>query len=140
MDETQTAEPVETDEAQTTPETPEEAPEAPETEAETFPRAYVEKLRAEAAEARNKAKRVDALAREVFVSRVAATHRLADPADLPFDEAILDDPARLDAALDELLAAHPHYAARTPRGSVGQGTVSGASSTVDLAGMLRARA
>lgn len=107
---------------------------------ETFPREYVEKLRQEAAEARVKAKRADDLARALFASRVAATGRLADPSDLPFDENLLDDAAAMNTAIDELLADHPHYAARTPRGNVGQGAMTSSTATVDLAGLLRARA
>ena len=107
--------------------------------AETFPREYVEKLRQEAADARVKAKRADDYARALFSARVAATGRLADPNDMPFDEALVDDMPALEAAIDELLNRHPHYAARTPRGDVGQG-VSETSSNVDLAGILRARA
>ena len=107
--------------------------------AETFPREYVEKLRKEAAEARLKAKKADDYARALFAARVAATGRLADPNDLPYDETLLDDLPALEAAIDALVAAHPHYAARTPRCDVGQGVVGG-SESVDLAAMLRARA
>ena len=107
---------------------------------ETFPRAYVEKLRQEAADARVRAKKADDLARELFTARVAATGRLADPNDLPFDDALLADMPALEAAIDELLADHPHYAARRPRGDVGQGTTGSDDGTVNLAGLLRARA
>ncbi|MGO4491147.1 hypothetical protein AB4Y86_03490 [Arthrobacter sp. 2YAF22_2] len=121
--------------------TPEDtgAPEAP-SEGDTFPRDYVEKLRKESAGYRDKAKRVDDLAARLHTALVAATGRLADPEDLPFDESRLDDPAALTAAVDDLLARKPHLASRKPRGDVGQGTVSGASDTVDLAGILRSRA
>lgn len=131
--------PVEPERIDTPTDTP-VAPGTPAEDAETFPREYVEKLRAEAAEARVKAKRADDYARQLFTARVAATGRLADPNDLPFDAALVDDPAGLNAALDELIGAHPHYAARTPRGNVGQGATGTPSSTVDLAAMLRGRA
>jgi hypothetical protein len=124
--------------------TEQEAPEAPpedaETEQDTFPRSYVEKLRQEAAEARVKAKKAADLAREVFTLRVAATGRLADPSDLPYDESLFNDPSKLDAAIDELLQAHPHYAARTPRGDIGQGAGKSDAGSVDLAAILRAGA
>ena len=107
--------------------------------AETFPREYVEKLRKEAAEARLKAKKADDYARALFAARVAATGRLADPSDLPFDPELVDDTDALKAAIDELLQAHPHYASRTPQGDIGQGATT-TSDTVDLAGILRARA
>lgn len=108
----------------------------PQEEPETFPRAYVEKLRKEAGEARVKAKRADDLARALHEAQVAATGRLADPTDLPYDEGILNDPAALTAALDDLLARKPHLASRTPRGDIGQGVTRGAD-TVDLAAILR---
>ncbi|WIY81387.1 hypothetical protein [Propionimicrobium sp. PCR01-08-3] len=109
-------------------------------DADTFPREYVEKIRKEAAEARVKAKRAEDLAREVFTLRVAATGKLADPNDLPFDETILDDPSRLDAAIDELISQHPHYATRMPHGDIGQGAKQTDGGNVDLAAMLRAGA
>lgn len=127
----------------TTPAPEAEAPQDAQNEAttadETFPRSYVEKLRQEAADARVKAKKADDWARALFTARVAATGRLADPNDLPFDEAILDDLPGMEAAIETLIAQHPHYAARTPRGDVGQGATT-TETTVDLAGMLRARA
>lgn len=122
------------------PEEPQDAQETPQEDAETFPRAYVEKLRQEAADARVRAKRADDLARELFTARVAATGRLADPNDLPFDDALLADLPALEAAIDELVADHPHYAARRPRGDVGQGATGSDAGTVNLAGLLRARA
>ncbi len=70
---------------------------------------------------------------------MAATGRLADPTDLPFDEAYLKDAEALTAAIDDLLARKPHLASRRPVGDVGQGTTP-LTETVDLAGILRARA
>ncbi len=121
-------------------EAPEAPPEGAEPEQDTFPRSYVEKLRQEAAEARVKAKKAADLAREVFTLRVAATGRLADPSDLPYDESLFNDPSKLDAAIDELVAQHPHYAARKPRGDVGQGASRPDTGAVDLAAILRAGA
>ena len=109
-------------------------------DAETFPREYVEKLRKEAAEARLKAKKADDYARALFAARVAATGRLADASDLPFDPELVDDTDALKAAIDELLEAHPHYASRTPQGDIGQGVGAASQDDVDLAGILRARA
>ena len=106
---------------------------------ETFPREYVEKLRAEAAENRVKAKRADDYAQRLHVALVAATGRLADPDDLPYDEAHLEDADALTAAVDDLLQRKPHLASRRVSGGVGQGATS-ASGSVDLAGLLRARA
>ena len=105
--------------------------------AETFPREYVEKLRKEAAEARLKAKKADDYARALFAARVAATGRLADPSDLPFNTDLVDDLPALEAAIDDLLAQHPHYAARTPRGDIGQGVGAVRHDDIDLAAILR---
>lgn len=118
-------------------ETPQEDAQGAQEDAETFPRAYVEQLRREAADARVRAKRADDLARELFSARVAATGRLADPNDLPFDDALLADLPALEAAIDELVAQHPHYAARRPRGDIGQGVGPGGHDDVDLAALLR---
>ncbi len=108
-------------------------------EPETFPREYVQRLRQEAADARVKAKRADDLAERLHVALTAATGRLADPTDLPFDPAHLDDEDALTAAVDALLARKPHLASRRPAGSVGQGATT-APATVNLAGILRRNA
>lgn len=126
-----------------TPETEEqesaETEETTEAEPETFPREYVQQLRDEAAKYRTRAQRVDALGARLHTSLVAATGRLADPTDLTFDETHLDDVDTLTAAIDNLLTRKPHLASRRPAGDVGQG-VSAQPATVDLAGILRARA
>lgn len=103
---------------------------------ETFPKAYVEKLRKEAADNRVKAKNADNLAARLHTSLVASTGKLADPSDLPFDEAHLDDPEALDAAIEELITAKPHLASRTPRGNIGQGVSGKAEDDFSLAGWL----
>lgn len=107
---------------------------------ETFPREYVEKLRTEAADARIKAKRAEDYARRLQHALVGATGRLADPTDLPFDEANVMDEEQLNAAIDSLLETKPHLASRRPRGNIGQGPVSTGDGTVSLAGLLRSRA
>jgi hypothetical protein len=96
----------------------------------------MKKLRQEAADARVKAKRTDVLATRLHAALVSATGRLADPTDLPFDDAHLENTEAMTAALDALLVAKPHLANRKPRGDVGQGQ-SGGSPAFDLAGMLR---
>jgi hypothetical protein len=110
-----------------------------EEEPETFPREYVVNLRDEAAKYRTRAQRADDLAARLHTSLVAATGRLADPTDLPFEESHLDEEEALTAAIDDLLARKPHLASRKPSGDVGQGAT-GDTTAVDLAGMLRARA
>lgn len=111
-----------------------------ESEADTFPRSYVEKLRQEAAGYRTRAQRADELAQRLHRSLVASTGRLADPSDLAFDETHLEDEAALETALDELLSRKPHLAARRIAGNIGQGVSSTTAGTVDLAALLRARA
>lgn len=129
-------------EAQETPQGTQQAPEAaqePAEDAETFPRPYVERLRAENAEQRTRARQADELARRLHTELVRAGGRLADPTDLDFDEAHLEDVDVLEAAIDELLARKPHLASRRPVGDVGQGAHAG-EPAVDLAGILRANA
>ncbi|EXF24273.1 hypothetical protein BG28_06630 [Nesterenkonia sp. AN1] len=121
-----------TDDDVTTNDTPDEP--------DTFPRSYVEKLRDENAKFRQRAQRADELAQGLHRSRVEATGRLADPSDLEFSDEHLEDAEKLTAAIDELLTRKPHLAARKPFGNIGQGTVSHNTSTVDLAGLLRAGA
>lgn len=117
-----------------------ETPTTEEQTEETFPRRYVEELRAEAAEYRVKAKRADELAAALWTAKVAATARLADPTDLAMpDGADPTDDAAVDAAVADLLARKPHLATRRPAGSIGQGPGTTAES-VDLAAMLRGRA
>ncbi len=112
---------------------------------QTFDREYVPRLRDEAASHRVKAKRADALAAALVTSQAALTGRMADPTDLPFSEELLDehgvpDPAKVTAAVEELLGRKPHLAARRPRGDVGQGARPGEADGVSLAGLLRAGA
>lgn len=64
----------------------------------------------------------DKHAKALFEARVAATGRLADPTDMAFNAALLDDADALSAAVDALLAAKPHLASRKPAwGDVGAG-------------------
>lgn len=107
---------------------------------DTFPRDYVEKLRKENAGYRDKAKKAETYARELFHARVAATGRLADPDDLPFDADLLDDRDALLGAVEDLLAKKPHLGSRKPRGDVGAGATPSDGATVDLAGILRQNA
>lgn len=104
---------------------------------QTFPAEYVRKLRAEAAEHRNRAKSADDLGRRLAVELVRATGRLADPTDLKFDPRFLTDDSAIGAALDDLLARKPHLAKpQRPSGDVGQGE-QGSESPFSLIGALR---
>jgi len=111
----------------------------PKPEPETFPRDYVEKLRDENAKYRQRASDRDDLAGRLHAALVAATGRLQDPSDLPFDDAHLSDADALTAAVDALLAVKPHLASRKPVGDIGQGA-SGVADTFSLAGALRSNA
>lgn len=107
----------------------------------TFSRTYVEKLRRENASYRERASRVDELAQRLHTAMVAATGRMADPTDLVFDAAHLDDQDAMNTAIDELLSKKPHLASRRPFGDVGQGNRGAVSDApVNLADILRARA
>lgn len=119
----------------------EQAPEVTEEnqEQETFDREYVTKLRDENARYRQRAGKADDLAQRLHTALVAATGLLADPSDLPFDEAHLESSEALTEAVEALLESKPHLRSRRPSGDIGQG-VSESADTVNLAGMLRARA
>lgn len=110
---------------------------------DTFPRAYVEKLRTESAEHRTKAKAaaeaLEPLQRRLHGLVVAGTGRLADPSDLPFDVAHLDDDAALGAAIDALLTSKPHLASRRVKDDIGQGAGT-PKGEFSLAGILAGRA
>ncbi len=127
-----------TTETPTEPKPTEPAPEPTETE-ETFPREYVEQLRQENAGYRTRAGQADALAQRLHLALVTATGRLADPTDLPYDAAHLEEDGALTTAVDELLQRKPHLADRRPHGDADQGARSTSSGDVDLAGMLRSR-
>lgn len=116
--------PAEKDEQDTVSEgDPNETPEG-----ETFSRSYVEKLRKESAKYRDRAKQVDeitaerdGLARRLHAALVASDGRLADPTDLEFDAAHLEDGQALSQAIGDLIARKPGLRARKIGGDVGAG-------------------
>ncbi len=112
---------------------------------ETFPRAYVEQLRKENAEARVGAKRSEALSRALVTAYAEQTGRLADASDLPLTDDLLGEDGKPDrdkvlSAVDELLTRKPHLAATRPVGDVGQGVRGDTTPAVSLAELLRAGA
>lgn len=114
-------------------------------EVETFPRSYVEALRAENARYRTKAKHADDLMAGLTTAYAEQTGRLADPTDLPVSDDLLDDVGLPDrskviAAVDELLAKKPHLASTRVTGDVGQGTRGETGAMVSLTDLLRAGA
>lgn len=104
---------------------------------DTFPRAYVEKLRSQNARYRERAKTADTYGRRLHAELVRATGRLADPSDLEFDEDHLDDPDALAAAIDDLLGRKPHLASRRPLGDIGQGARGNGTEPVGLLSILK---
>ena len=109
-----------------------------EPEGDSFPRAYVEDLRSESAGYRTQLR---AAQERLHSELVRATGLLADPADLEFDAAHLEDPEALQAAIAALVEAKPHLKARQfAPGGAAQGAKNGTSGGVDLLGMLRQNA
>lgn len=107
-------------------------------EQDTFDRSYVEKLRKENAKYRDRAKHADDLAHRLHTALVAADGRLADPADLPYDESHLDDPEALTAAVTALVKSKPGLRAQQIRGDVGAGDRgTPKKAPVDLIGIMR---
>lgn len=103
---------------------PDESPESP----ESFPAAYVRKLRKENADYRTRAGRADeleekntAMATRLHAALVARDGRLADPADLPFNPEHLEDEATLTAAITDLIKSRPGLKARSAGGDIGHG-------------------
>lgn len=104
-------------------------------DADTFDREYVEKLRQENAGHRTKLRGVQERLHRVLVEQ---TGQLADPADLPFDPAHLDDTDALAAAIDALLVERPHLRARRfESGAAEQGPKSNDTGQVNLADLMR---
>lgn len=101
---------------------------------ESFPREYVEKLRAENAKYRTAAK--DTLVR-LHEALVSATGRLQDARDLPFDATHLESPEALTQAIDALLEERPHLKARKISGDAGQGKRGGDTNPPSFADLLR---
>ena len=104
-------------------------------EPDTFDRAYVEDLRKESAGYRTQ---VRELQQQLHRVKVEQTGKLADPSDLEFDPAHLDDPDALLAAIEALLADRPHLKARRfdPAGAA-QGPKQGGGGQVNLAAIMR---
>ncbi|MGD9621246.1 MAG: hypothetical protein AB7G47_21435 [Mycolicibacterium sp.] len=123
-------------------ETADETAEANDEKPDTFPREYVETLRKESAGYRERVKAAEAnsnqIAQRLHVELVRATGLLADPTDLPFDAAHLDDNDQLTAAIEKLIESKPHLKARKIAGHVGQGPTS-EPTPVNLLAMLRQR-
>lgn len=127
--ETPTTEPDVSTDATVVPEDADETPDADQPTDETEPDAESEalaKVRREAKNLRERLKvseaRTDALARRLHAELTRASGKLADPSDLAFSAAHVDNPDALAAAIDGLLEAKPHLRSRIPSAAnVGQG-------------------
>ena len=94
-------------------------------EPETEPEAPA-KLRREAKNLRDRLKtaenRAEDLARRLHSELTRSSGKLADPTDLAYDAAHLDDTEAHTAAIESLLETKPHLRSRVPSaGNVGQG-------------------
>lgn len=107
-------------------------------EGDTFPRAYVEELRKESAKYRERAAQAEKVGAErdkaLFTALVKLDGRLADPAALTFDPALLD-PAAIESKITEAIAANPRLAKTAVGGDIGQGQKGGAA--FDLISFIR---
>ena len=101
----------------------------------------MKRLRERSAGYRARAKDAEArtaeLERALFTERVRALDVLADPSDLPFDAALLEDPDALRAAADDLVARRPHYRRRGVAAGTGSREEAAAGSGVSLLGLMR---
>lgn len=110
---------------------------------DSFPRPYVERLRARSAGYRTRATaaeaRVGDLERALFTERVRALDVLADPSDMAFDADMLDDADALAGAVADLVAARPHYRKRgtTSTGTTGSREAASPRDGVSLTGIMR---
>lgn len=100
----------------------------PDESPESFPAAYVKKLRKENADYRTRAGRADeleeknaAMATRLHAALVARDGRLANPDDLPFNPDHLEDETALTAAITDLIKSRPGLKARTAGGDIGHG-------------------
>lgn len=104
---------------------------------ETFNRAYVEDLRKESAGYRTQLRTAQ---EQLHRLQVEQTGKLADPADLAFDPAHLEDPEALTAAIDALLEAKPHLKRRAfAAGGAEQGAKGNPGGDINLVDLMRGR-
>lgn len=126
--------------AETTPEAPSEATSEP----DTYSADYVRELRAENAERRLKAKRVDDPNTRLARAYAQQDGRLIESSELAYGEHLLDDdglvdPAKVTAAIDELLQAKPYLASQRPLQPIAQGVREDVPEQPGLFSLLRER-
>lgn len=126
-------------------ETDDDEDEATDDERDTFPRPYVERLRARSAGYRTRANELEARTTELeaalFTERVRALDVLADPTDLPYDADLLDDADALREAVTELVGKRPHLRRRGVAGrETGAREHTDTTETTSLLGIMRSGA
>ena len=112
---------------------------------ESFSADYVRDLREEAAAHRVKAKRVDDANARLVAAYATADGRLVDVEALTMSEDMLDeeglvDPAKVTAAIGDLIAAKPYLASRKPTTPLPQGVREDVPTTPGLFDLIRERA
>lgn len=127
-----------------TTEQPSEAPADETAEPETFSAEYVRELRAESAERRVKAKRVDEANTRLARAYATQDGRLVDTAELSYGDHLLDDDglvdvAKVTAAIDELLKVKPYLANQRPQQTIAQGVREDVPEQPGLFALLRER-
>lgn len=112
-------------------------------DAETFPRAYVERLRRESAglrerlrEAESASERADDLSRRLHAALLAQDGRLVDAEALPYAPEHLESPEALTEAVTALLERKPYLSSQRFASTIPQGATS-APATFSLADALR---
>lgn len=109
---------------------------------DTFPAEYVRRLRAEAAEARVKAKIADTANEHLLAAYAANDGRLVDVEALALDDTLIGDDGLVDRAkvserIGELIAAKPHLASRKPTTPLPMGVQPEAPAEVGWLSVLR---
>lgn len=133
---------IELIEPQAVPE-PEASPD-PSSEPDTYSADYVRELRAESAERRVKAKRVDDANARLAQAYAQQDGRLIAPSELTYGDHLLDDDGLVDAvkvsaAIDELLQAKPYLATQRPLQPIAQGVRQEVPEPQGLFSLLRER-
>jgi hypothetical protein len=125
-------------------ETPLEAPTDATAEPETYSADYVRELRAEAAERRMKAKKIDVANERLVHAYAAQDGRLVDVGELAFDPGLLDDdglvdPDKVKDAISALLTLKPYLTSARPLQPITQGVRADIPESPGLFALLRER-
>lgn len=88
-------------------------------------------------ESRERQYQIDELRAQLFEARTAAAGVLIDPADLPFDPDIVDDPDAIAQAARDLVAERPYLARNRTTSNIGQHEHASSTPAFSLAGAIR---